>query len=465
LRALSAAVLVAAGLWVTGAPAAQASGVCTIVGTPGNDLLTGTPGDDVICGRGGADKILGLGGDDVLRGGRGPDIIRGGTGDDRIVGGPDDDRLFGQAGDDEIRGDSGADQVIGGGGDDRLGGAQGDDLIRATDGPRHVDTVRCGDGDDLLLADGADQVRPDCEHVEQNDPPSDITLKPAAVWENELVGTDIGELSAKDPDEGDEVTFTLVSGAGSGDNDKVSLDGADLESAAQLDHEETPTLSVRVRATDILGEFTERAITITVRDANDPPVAGDDEIYGTENAFVDAATNDYYGLLANDSDQDGDALAITAVGNAVGGEVQLLSDVVRFYPNPDTCGQGAGSYDYTVSDGNGGTDIGTVVVNIGCQNSSPVAGDDAFDVVTMSSAQIETASLLVNDTDPDLDELALTEVSNPVGGTVDLQGELVTYTPHPSSECGAVGGFDYSVSDGHGGTDTGHVTMTVVCPG
>ena len=54
---------------------------------------------------------------------------------------------------------------------------------------------------------------------------------------------------------------------------------------------------------------------------------------------------------------------------------------------------------------------------------------------------------------------------NAVGGTVDLQGELVTYTPHPSSECGAVGGFDYTVSDSHGGTDTGHVTMTVVCPG
>ncbi|HEV3402002.1 MAG TPA: fumarylacetoacetate hydrolase family protein [Acidimicrobiales bacterium] len=40
----------------------------TIVGTPGNDVLTGTPDADVILGLGGHDKIYGLGGDDLIFG-------------------------------------------------------------------------------------------------------------------------------------------------------------------------------------------------------------------------------------------------------------------------------------------------------------------------------------------------------------------------------------------------------------
>ncbi len=68
---------------------------CTIVGTPGPDILAGTPGRDVICG---------LGGNDVIDGGPGSDIIRGGPGNDAIIawdgqrdlidGGPGRDRAW-----------------------------------------------------------------------------------------------------------------------------------------------------------------------------------------------------------------------------------------------------------------------------------------------------------------------------------------------------------------------------------
>src|SRR5947208_2059678 len=48
-----------------------ATASCTIVGTPGDDILQGTPGNDVICGLGGNDSIAGYGGADVLKGGPG----------------------------------------------------------------------------------------------------------------------------------------------------------------------------------------------------------------------------------------------------------------------------------------------------------------------------------------------------------------------------------------------------------
>jgi Ca2+-binding RTX toxin-like protein len=68
----------------------------TVLGTPGDDVLTGTFGDDV---------IVGLGGDDVIAGREGHDVICGGDGNDRIVGGPglfESDVISGDAGDDAI---------------------------------------------------------------------------------------------------------------------------------------------------------------------------------------------------------------------------------------------------------------------------------------------------------------------------------------------------------------------------
>ncbi|HWH21523.1 MAG TPA: hypothetical protein VN671_13385 [Solirubrobacterales bacterium] len=81
---------------------------CTIVGTPGPDVLHGTPGADVICGRGGNDVLVGLGGNDILIGGAGNDKLEGGAGDDLLIGGGGADRLDGGAGKNLLRGGGGA---------------------------------------------------------------------------------------------------------------------------------------------------------------------------------------------------------------------------------------------------------------------------------------------------------------------------------------------------------------------
>ena len=68
----------------------------TVLGSPGDDVLTGTVGDDV---------IVGLGGNDFIAGRDGHDVICGGDGSDRIVGGPglfESDVISGDAGDDVV---------------------------------------------------------------------------------------------------------------------------------------------------------------------------------------------------------------------------------------------------------------------------------------------------------------------------------------------------------------------------
>ena len=80
--------------------------LCTIRGTPGNDVIVGTRRDDTICG---------FGGNDVIQGGGGNDTLIGGGGNDSLTGGAGHDFLFGGNGNDTLRGRDGARDVLDGG--------------------------------------------------------------------------------------------------------------------------------------------------------------------------------------------------------------------------------------------------------------------------------------------------------------------------------------------------------------
>lgn len=97
---------------------------------------------------------------------------------------------------------------------------------------------------------------------------------------------------------------------------------------------------------------------------------------------------------------------------------------------------------------------------------APVAVDDT--TTTDEDAELDlpasgAGSPAANDTDPDGDPLTVSAVADPVGGTVQVVGATVRFTPEPD-RCGAAAGrFDYTVSDGTGRTDTGRVTVDITC--
>jgi hypothetical protein len=98
----------------------------------------------------------------VIAGGASGATIKGSSQPDRIIGGARADVLYGYGGKDWIDGRGGNDLLSGGSGRDVLAGSGGNDRIAAADGA--IDTVRCGNGSDIVTADLED-VLSNCEVV------------------------------------------------------------------------------------------------------------------------------------------------------------------------------------------------------------------------------------------------------------------------------------------------------------
>lgn len=90
---------------------------------------------------------------------------------------------------------------------------------------------------------------------------------------------------------------------------------------------------------------------------NQPPVAVDDAATTRENKPVQIA------VLGNDSDPDGDALAVASITGASHGTVIAKKNGTASY-KPDHGFTGTDSFTYTVTDGQGNSDTATVTVTV-----------------------------------------------------------------------------------------------------
>lgn len=96
------------------------------------------------------------------------------------------------------------------------------------------------------------------------------------------------------------------------------------------------------------------------------PVAVDDAKTTAEDTAVDI------NVLGNDSDADGDTLSVSALTQPAHGTVSVnADDTIRFVPDANWFGET--TFEYTVSDGTGGTDVGKVTVTVTPVNDRPVA--------------------------------------------------------------------------------------------
>ena len=192
------------------------------------------------------------------------------------------------------------------------------------------------------------------------------------------------------------------------------------------------------------------------------PVVGDDtaQVLAGETVRID--------VLANDSDLDGDDLAISSVTSPSGSTVVIDDNGTSDITSDDTILFAAGDgqsgdivFSYTVSDGRGGVAIGTVTVTVN-GNAPPVARPD---LVETPEDNIIDIFVLRNDFDPDGDNIEIVDFTDPAGGVVDLrttpEGEqYFTYTPNANAN--GSDSFTYRIRDTEGQETVAQVDISVV---
>ncbi len=318
----------------------------------------------------------------------GDDLLIGTKYADMISGGAGNDVIDGGAGDDYLDGGDGDDVLIGGSGVDHLFGGAGNDLFKV--GSLDGDVISGGAGKDLVMFD----------------------------------------LSASG------VTLSAASGGGWLVNSG--------RGAVKVDSVET------LRFTDYDYSFTA---------TNNKPRAFDDAVRAVEDQGP--ATGN---VLTNDIDLDpGDRARLTVtdartVDTGFGQLVLSANGTYAFTANAAVQALAAGedfsigTYDYTVSDGRGGGDIGTVALSVRGTNDAPVAAADIAAATEGGGAV--AGSILANDTDIDHGaRLWVVNVQPPV-------------TPHGSLTWNADGSYTYladahvaGLTDGTTVTDTFHYTI------
>jgi hypothetical protein len=214
-------------------------------------------------------------------------------------------------------------------------------------------------------------------------------------------------------------------------------------------------------------------VSLTILAVNDLPVVTGEIINTNEDTTL---LFNPVSLLANDRDvdvaTDNQTLSITAVNNATHGTVAFVtqsdgSQGIAFTPEANYSGMA--SYQYTVSDGAGGTAITTVVVNLAQVNDAPVAANDSLSSTAEDTAlHISFASLLGNDTDEDShnsqwggsdDVLTVSAVRNATHGTVVIVNGEVVFTPEANYNGPA--SFAYQVSDSSGALSQALATFSI----
>jgi len=162
------------------------------------------------------------------------------------------------------------------------------------------------------------------------------------------------------------VVYVASSGTPTTSNTKVMI-GSGMGTFSQTVSSLTGNTLYSVRAYAINGAGTSYGNTQTFTTLNNPPVAGDDSYMVNE----DTSPVTFSNVLANDSDPDpGTTLIITGVTQPANGTVTFTSASVTFTPAAGFTG--VTSFTYTISDGNGGSDTGTVTVTVVPVNDAPV---------------------------------------------------------------------------------------------
>ncbi len=229
----------------------------------------------------------------------------------------------------------------------------------------------------------------------------------------------------------------------------------------RLDFETQSNWNFNVLITGLTGTSTPIPVQVTLTNVNEWTPTAAPDTYSVPQGTTLTVTNSVNGVLANDTDADGDTLTAQLVTTTTNGTLTLNPNgTFAYIPNGGFAGED--SFTYTASDGTRTSAPAKVTINVVATNGKPVAVADSYTAVKNTPLVIGSAlSVLQNDSDPDDDPLTVVLESTPANGTVSFNlDNSFTYTPNNNFT--GVDTFTYRASDGTQQSDIATVTITVV---
>jgi VCBS repeat-containing protein len=494
------------------------SGNDTITTGDGTDLIDGGAGNDIIDAGGGTNVVAGGSGNDTITTGDGADLIDGGAGNDVIDSGGGFDLVLAGSGDDSVAytrlaGSDGYALYVGEAGRDTLlltvtrAEYDANAVLRAEiaayqaflagGAPHGGFTFTFGDGQARLTAAQFERFELVLTGVSNTPPVANADTGSAD--ENETRSFDV-LANDTDADAGDSKSLDAL-GPVTVTSPNGSINGVDASGAFTIVGNEiqfvpgtlfdalavgeTATVVVAYTMSDGQGATSSATLTLTITGSNDAPV-----ITGAVVAAMDEedAAATVVALLANASDPDSGAnLDVDGLNYVVTGGTwpqtvlyNLDADTGLLELDPaqfDGLGEGETielTFSYSVIDGNGGNTSGSAVVTVTGAADAPVIA------VGNDSGTVAEDGLLVTNgdldaTDPDLGDTADWTAGPAAYGAASVDPATGEWTYTLDNAAAAVqglgqgdvltDGFDVTVTDGDGLSDTRTVAITITGSG
>jgi VCBS repeat-containing protein len=243
--------------------------------------------------------------------------------------------------------------------------------------------------------------------------------------------------TATDPEDGDITASIVVSGA--------------------VDSSTPGTYTLRYDVMDAQGNAAPTVERVVI--VNSPPIAADDAYETDEDVTLTVPAP---GVIANDSDADGDDLTVAVVDDvtpANSGELTLRPNgSFDFVPAPNFVGEV--TFTYQAFDGSERSGTATVTIAVIDVNDPPVASADSYVTEEDGRLAVPAPGVLENDDDDDGDGLTAELVRAPASGTVTLNANG-SFEYVPNADFNGMDTFTYRASDGTASSEPATVTIEV----
>ncbi len=243
-----------------------------------------------------------------------------------------------------------------------------------------------------------------------NDQP-DISQQTFQVDEDSEVGIEIGEILAKDQDQGQELTFIYAGDAPFVLNSATGI----LSLSKALDYEQKNKYELTVEVTDNGPESqsSSSVITIIVNDVNESPEISDQSFEVSGDSSIDDVVGT---VIASDPDQNQQLTYEFVEAGDLPFEIHQSTGLIRVSNLLDYESQNI--YELQVNVHDNGDEVlsasATITIQVGEPNNAPVISAQSFQIVENSDFGSEVGKIEAND--PDTDQELSYQITN--AGTV-----------------------------------------------